>query len=133
MYHPYVFTRQTMPSTYDKTAKELDEKEKRKLRHQRKTEEATRRKAEKRRLKQERQGKKETFYKPNYTRVPVTADPIRIARLKVLELSAEQDTPVEIRSAYRRLALKYHPDKNPAPGAIEIFKHIQAAYEALTK
>lgn len=131
MQHPYVFTRQTMPTPYDKTAKELDEKEKRKLRHQREAEEATRRKAEKRRLKQEKQGKKEKFYRS--TSAAPLSGVNRIAQLKILELSAEQNNPVAIRSAYRRLALKYHPDKNPAPGATELFKRIQAAYEALTK
>ena len=37
----------------------------------------------------------------------------------------------EIKSAYRRLAKKYHPDLNKAPDAAEKFKEINEAYEVL--
>ena len=37
----------------------------------------------------------------------------------------------EVRTAYRKLVLKVHPDKNKAPGAEESFKEIQDAYEKL--
>ena len=50
---------------------------------------------------------------------------------KILELerSASQS---EIKTAYRRLAKKYHPDKNPNnPKAEEMFKTIAAAYDVL--
>lgn len=35
----------------------------------------------------------------------------------------------EIKSSYRKLARKYHPDMNKGPGAEEKFKEISAAYE----
>eukprot|EP00941_MAST-03F_sp_MAST-3F-sp1_P006145 g6145.t1 len=37
----------------------------------------------------------------------------------------------EIRSRYRKLVLRYHPDKNRAKGAEEMFKRIAAAYKIL--
>lgn len=38
----------------------------------------------------------------------------------------------EIKKAYRRLALKYHPDKNKSPDAAAMFLEITDAYEKLT-
>ena len=51
---------------------------------------------------------------------------------QILEVTQESQED-EIRKNYRRLAMKYHPDRNPdKPGAEEKFKEIAEAYGVLT-
>lgn len=41
-------------------------------------------------------------------------------------------TPTEIKKAYRKLSMKFHPDKNKSPDAEAKFREISYAYEVLS-
>lgn len=49
---------------------------------------------------------------------------------KILGVSRTASS-AEIKKAYRKLSLKYHPDKNPSKDAADKFAEISVAYEAL--
>ena len=49
---------------------------------------------------------------------------------QVLGISCQADEK-DIRCAFRRLALKYHPDKNPSNASSDSFKRINEAYQTL--
>ena len=50
---------------------------------------------------------------------------------EILEIN-KNASQEEIKKAYRRLSLKYHPDKNSDSGAVEKFQDISEAYETLS-
>ena len=51
----------------------------------------------------------------------------------ILGLPPDAD-PAQVKAAYHRLAMQYHPDRNPGdPAAAERMAEVNAAYEAITK
>jgi hypothetical protein len=69
------------------------------------------------------------FYNPSQSQAKTTND-WRLPYLKVLGLDASA-TNEQVKSTYRKLAMKWHPDRNKAANAEETFKKIKSAYESL--
>ncbi|QRV74203.1 X-domain of DnaJ-containing [Ceratobasidium sp. AG-Ba] len=56
-----------------------------------------------------------------------------LLNLYSLQLGVRTDVnELDLKKAYRRAAIKYHPDKNPSPDAEEKFKEISTAYQVLS-
>lgn len=134
--HIATFKKGTMSTKTRNIFDEMQEEEERRWAKVRKAMADQRKKEEKRKAKQEKQrasAKTDAYTKKveQNTPPPITITELRLSQLRLLGLTAAQDNPVAIRSAYRRLALRYHPDKNPTAEATEMFKKILGAYEAL--
>ncbi|CAN8279743.1 unnamed protein product [Cochlearia groenlandica] len=51
---------------------------------------------------------------------------------EILGLENKDCSVEDVRKAYRKLSLKVHPDKNPAPGSEEAFKSVSKAFQCLS-
>ncbi|MBS7261258.1 MAG: J domain-containing protein [Treponema sp.] len=76
------------------------------------------------------QGDKPSEYLKNLLNYSIKTDKTADAyRILGLEPGASQE---KIRKAHRRLAARYHPDRNAETGNLDMFLKIQTAYELLT-
>lgn len=72
------------------------------------------------------------FKQQTSTQTHFVGDSIREA-YNLFGLSYENITEESLKKAYRKLAMKYHPDKNKSSNAAEMFNKVQKAYETLQR
>ncbi len=72
------------------------------------------------------------FKQQTSTQTHFVGDIIREA-YNLFGLSYENITEESLKKAYRKLAMKYHPDKNKSSNAAEMFNKVQKAYETLQR
>ena len=77
--------------------------------------------------KQEEQQRQQQAYEEQMRREYQTACANAYATLGISSTATDD----EVRKAYRKLAMCYHPDRNCAPSAAESFRKVQAAYEMI--
>jgi hypothetical protein len=106
---------------------EIDAAQKRRLRHDAQAKEKEEANRQRREQKAARQ-RASSGQGPARTKSTLSPDE-RLRHLKNLGLTASNDTLLELKKAYRRLALLYHPDKNPRGEAI--MKVLNVSYAAL--
>jgi hypothetical protein len=119
-------------TSFEAFERRYEEKEK----EQREADRNVRRKAEKRKKKIEEQKKRAESTKPSFGAAPQpppvsSVDTKRKDMLSRLGLPASESSVERIKSAYKSLALKLHPDKNGGQDAE--FKRVLEAYEYLCK
>lgn len=85
---------------------------------------------ERRRIKAQQQRDAAAKAKDDKPLPPPVVKPTDIRREMLSRMGLTIDNPIEIRRAWKRLALLYHPDK--CGGQDKMFKRILEAYEFLT-
>lgn len=72
-------------------------------------------------------------YGYNFARIVYVKKPASESPYQILGISSNASS-IEVKAAYRALALKYHPDRNNGSKESEDrFKRVKAAYEAIIK
>lgn len=124
-----------MPAKKGPLWSQMEAEDEKREQQRRTAQEAAYRKEQKRRKKQEQQraeAKRQQYQKKvGPPPPPPSPSELRLKCLGLLGLKVDQDNPVAIRSAYRRLALLHHPDKNPSKDTTELFRKILDAYQTL--